>query len=573
MKNIFLLIKKDFIQATNIISHPASIIRDKKSRTKALAFVFILGLLIFYSYLVGSFFYNGILLEEIPLKIKEELIKNLILYSFLGVAIISFMLSIASIISGLYQSSEINVLERLPIKAKDILASKLIAFSFIMPSIVIPVLAPSAWIYTKVMNSSPVFYIYVITSAIGISMISIALLSLLVVPLMRLINKIPNAKKILQFIGMVSILVFSFGIQMVSSKFGASSRSNGAFAQNIKGSPLFDFLPQIKLAKYGLEQNSLTMILIGLVIFILGLVIILIVSRLLEGQFIKGRHTNQISLARKRNVEEKEYKKTSVLTSLVKKELKNIFGEPAYIFNLLTIGLILPLALAMPIFLNGQLEFSKISAYANDIFNNIPLEKLEIFSIAALVGHIFSMALTGSGQSATTSITREGKGIWLIKALPIKTRVNVDARLITSLIIELINLIPANLLLIILLRPALIIILGLFTGELISMIFSANLGLLAGILKPKLDWDTANQAIKQNFAVFVFTLLTMGYTGGSIFLIVKYFVAASKDAGHLISVFENYPIYIGSFLAAILIISLIIRQINIWLLKKKLINY
>ena len=52
---------------------------------------------------------------------------------------------------------------------------------------------------------------------------------------------------------------------------------------------------------------------------------------------------------------------------------------------------------------------------------------------------------------------------------------------------------------------------------------TSNLGLLIDILRPKLNWDNPQEAIKQNMNIFLFVMGSFGYLGLIIFSLVKLF--------------------------------------------------
>jgi hypothetical protein len=114
----------------------------------------------------------------------------------------------------------------------------------------------------------------------------------------------------------------------------------------------------------------------------------------------------------------------------------------------------------------------------------------------------------GMNSCLSTAVTREGRGHEFIKALPVSARTLIHAKLAVGGGLQAIGFIAAGIALVILMpgfavETILAVILCLVFGT-----GTAFIALSRDVKKPKLDWVTEHEAVKQNYGVLFSMLIS-----------------------------------------------------------------
>lgn len=109
--------------------------------------------------------------------------------------------------------------------------------------------------------------------------------------------------------------------------------------------------------------------------------------------------------------------------------------------NIAIYGLMMIIFIVVPFIAGGErLEFSSV---LNDLYKFLSMmsmgAKVLLSSFIYLTLTIF---VSIQGQSAYSSLTREGKHIWLVKSLPISSKDQIRGRIKASFFISLFNVLP-----------------------------------------------------------------------------------------------------------------------------------
>ncbi len=192
----------------------------------------------------------------------------------------------------------------------------------------------------------------------------------------------------------------------------------------------------------------------------------------------------------------------SRLSALYGKELKRYFASSAYVLNT-AMGTVLLLAAAVALLIKKDL----VSSFLADS------------GIAGLRGALplalgFFVVLSGTTSS---SVSMEGKSLWIVKSLPLPAREVFLSKILVSLTVILPGLL--------LFCPICALSLGLagwdlfflFVTPLCYAFFTAVLGLAVNLRFPKLDWKNDVEVVKQSTATMIMTfggmLLTFAPVG------------------------------------------------------------
>lgn len=499
------LLKKDLLNS--FIMKIPYFWKTKKERKKLLLYLFL-------AVVFGAYIYFGITYFIDWIEGYDKLGMGDV---YLGQSVFAYsMLLLMSIvtmtISNFYYSNDISILLPLPIKKSEILFSKILSNSLDLFVTALFVVFPFMVRYGIYYNKSVLFYLLFIVGLFAHTVIMASIFTFLVVAMMSVINRFARAKNVMQLLGTILILALSFG---ASYYFNAQVNQDqisldfmGVIAQKMNG--IIALVPTVKLLVSGVNGNILNYVL--LIAIALGLSYL--VSQISGGLLTKGILNNQsVVKRRKLNVEEKAkaFKRDGVFSQLVKKDISDILKTPVYLTSTLLMGLVMPLALAVPLIAQGA-DISYIMEKSNGLFVNT--EKLLgmkdllsyiIFALAIVMVFLSASAINTAG----TSITREGKYIWLMQTMPIEARTQITARVLSAMIIHFISLLPISIIVFVLLKPPYYFIIAYFVVLFSVGFFASSLGILMDTSRPKVDWQTPQQAMKSNFNVIVLTYTTM----------------------------------------------------------------
>jgi len=173
---------------------------------------------------------------------------------------------------------------------------------------------------------------------------------------------------------------------------------------------------------------------------------------------------------------------------LLKKELFNYGTTTAYIINTIISPLIVIVGAVLLCYVGLEQVSSILTMF-------MPFEYFPgILAIAA------SLALSMSVISAST-ISLEGKNIWLLKSSPINNNELFSAKACLHIVILEPAVIIASLLLLIFFKLSLLQFLIIFLLPTLCVIITAFLGVLINLWLPLLDYDNETKVIKQSLAV------------------------------------------------------------------------
>ena len=515
MRNLWNLIKKDLLLEFSFILNPAASLKDPKTRKRSL--LYLLTLAIFGGYLI---YFINYLLGLVDIFKAQGLGELFLLLGLVTYTSLIIFLGISQVLSKLYFSDDISMLLPLPVSAADILGSKLISITVNSLLFALITVLPISLKY----GGDWFFYLSAILGAVAATLLTISLIAMIEIVLMRFFNRLPNLKSLLQIVSMFMVIIFVLGFQWLmklGQDMNISPESLPQLIEELSGK-IYLLLPQVKLWMIALTESALWERLGALLLLLASALIIWqLVSRLGSRLFIKGLADNRVIAVRKHMLKRKTPGVRPVFLDIALKEIAEILKTPIYFFNIASIGVLIPILLMFPILINegGDNFLSDI----NGLYGALEFSLGNNIGVGLLIGLLGSIFFGVTSQSAVSSITREGKRLWLVQTLPVKVKDQVNGRLVASYVFQTVGILPSALILWLLLRPPLEMVVAFFLGVGITAWMTSNLGLLIDILRPKLNWDNPQEAIKQNMNIFLFVMGSFGYLGLIIFSLVKLF--------------------------------------------------
>lgn len=336
--------------------------------------------------------FNKISMEVIDeLTINKEMIETIIIS---GVLFLCFMFSWYSAMnvaqSTVFDAKDIELLMSMPISRREIIIAKMVEILLTQVKIFIVLVLPILIVYGYITRAHPTYY--PLTLLMGISLLTVSV-SLGIIIQIAILGLFPSqrAQKIVNLVIAISVLVSCVMVQ--ASGFNRDLLTQFICRLQLKGAP-------VTCATFyviGFTHNQFSIALLQLaILFITAIVMLLIVVGLAETIYYRGwRGVQEVEpMRRKEKAHEKGVYQLSPIRAITMKDFLTLFRDTRQAFQIL-----IPIVMSLNfIFYQGKPT-------------NIELPYCIFLPIFLLYLTMFVLFLT--------SITKEGKNFWILKAAPI----------------------------------------------------------------------------------------------------------------------------------------------------------
>lgn len=183
-------------------------------------------------------------------------------------------------------------------------------------------------------------------------------------------------------------------------------------------------------------------------------------------------------------------KQNSVVTSMVKRELKRYFASSIYVTNTL-MGYVLMAVAGIALLVAGK--------------NFLPqLGELEAV-IDSVIPYFFG-AMASMAPMTACSISMEGKQWWIAKTIPVRNKDIFDSKLLANLVLAFPGYLIAVICTILALRPDITGCIWMVIIPAVYIVFSGVLGISINLAVPIFNWENEVRVVKQSASVG-FTIL------------------------------------------------------------------
>lgn len=526
MKELKILFHKDLILLFSGFPSPKSLRGDRRKTMQTVGKFLLFLLLVGYAVL-----FMAVILKTSDLYFQAGLGDLFLAQGIYLFLMITVFFGIIPTASSLYMSRDVSILMRLPVQPRNVLLSKMTVSTLSMMLFGLIVALPIGIKYGILVHAGILYYPALIIGLITICSITMSLIHLIIIGIMFYLNRFSRIKTVLQGIFLAAVMVASFAVQYLLNGGGADGGLTGTRIMHM-GQTLSDVLstpfPQGMLLIHGLTSGSIGTLLLSLVILIMIATFLMIsVSVFMARPLYHGVANENVVGTKRTKLSKSEVSGRSAAMEIMRKDFLDILRTPVYFLNVIGIGIFLPIILMIPAVSSGGLKRASVVIDLSALLS--PLQQLGIGLAAGMVIAVF---LGSMAQGAIHSITREGKYIWIMQVLPISAKSQVNGRLLSSVSIQAVSLLPLSLVLLSIGFPVPISVAYVFS-LIIWAVFLSLLGLYLGILHPKFNWDNPQKALKQNLMVMVFQLGSMVVIGLLAFLTYK----IADYAGSLDAVF------------------------------------
>ncbi len=466
------------VQLWAVLGDMLSIGNMKKKKPKALYLgivffiVFLSALSFFYSIMIGS----GLMMYD-----SLELLPTLFMSITCIILLITTVLQVKGTIFGF---KDYDMVMAMPISTGGIVASRLIILYSINLVFVTILILPMMFAYGILAQPSILFYGLGVVAMLFIPLVPIAIASLIGTVIAYVASRFrrSNLLSIILIMGLLAAFVaMSFGIEEDGEKLVDMGRTMTA--------QVYDLYPLAKLYTRAVVDQDL--IAFGLFLgisalaFVLYTILVKVVFKKMNTAIMTGRAKSNYKLGR--------LKTSSPMRALYRKELKRYFSSTLYVTNTAFGIVMLTLASVALLFVDMQTIFG---------------EELPTNMMAGIGPTIISFCVMMC-CTTSSSMSIEGKNLWIIKSLPVEPKTIYLAKIYVNLTVLSPALIDAVILGIALKAGVLITVLMVIITAVCS-VFISLLGLLINLLLPNFNWSNEAVVIKQSAAATITIFSSLG---------------------------------------------------------------
>ena len=403
----------------------------------------------------------------------------------------SFVFTVFSAQSMLFQAKDNQLLLALPIKPAHILGGRMLVLYVLELVSTLLFLLPAVGVYVYLKPPGMVFYPIFVLAALLLPLLGLTLAALFGYIISCITARMRNKPLFITTFSLVLIAAYVVIYTQLMSGMSALLTRSGEIATAIK-----TYLPPF----HYLADSLLTGNLVSLGAFLLccaapfGLIYFWLAK-----SFVKLATATQ----RTKRVEYKSrlVKAGGVRKALLMKELRKFLSTPPYLLNA-GLSFLLNIVLGVYVLIQGSGIITQLATQLPGIGQH------SVLMLTGVLLFISAMAMT-----TAPSISLEGSSLWILKSLPVKTMDVLHAKIKLNLLFGFPTILFA----------AVCIMLGLGLGwqELLILalvpaamqVFVAVYGLLCNLRFPKLDAANDTIVVKQSASVLVTMLACFGVLG------------------------------------------------------------
>ncbi len=424
------------------------------------------------------------------------------------------------VISAFYFSRDLELLIPLPLKPVQVMASKftiiLINEYLTVMVIVVPVLA----VFGVMAGAGPVYWVSAVLVYLTLPVIPLAIVSILVVAMMRLIN-ISRKKDALILVGSIVLIAASMALQFAAGRAGNKHLDGQAMAAFF-GSPdsLLNrvgakFPPSVWAAKAlagGFSHSGLLnlALFLGVSVALLGAMLVLSEKLFYRGLIgvgeVSGRRRSLSAAQMSRRMSSGRHPVRAIFV----REWRIMNRTPIFLLNGVLVVIIVPVVFVLMATMGSgrgdTAAVMKVMTSGNSFY-------------VILAAAAFMTACGSLNGTASSTFSREGGQFWISRVIPVAPRDQVAAKFLHSYLISGLGVVAASVVSVLVLHlKAGVLAAAIALALLVSIPLDAA-GMIIDLARPLLDWTNPQKAIKQNLNVLLALFADIGILTALFFLL------------------------------------------------------
>ncbi len=413
--------------------------------------------------------------------------------AILGMQMLLLILGIFMVISAFFFADDLSILVPLPVRPWKILTSKLAVVTINEYVTAAVVFVPVTIAYTTLIGGGLMYWISLILVFLLLPVLPLVVSSLVSLVLMRFINR--RHRDQMMVVASLVLVTIILGLNFTLQ---ASLADDPAELQRIIGErfgivqALGNRFPPAVWATKAIAAAGTVDGFINLGLFLgvtlLGLLVLAWTS---EKLFYAGLIGGGEVAKRNKKLSSSEWTaqttNRSVFSAMFWREWKIFLRTPIYAMNGFLGALIMPIAMVVPLMLQGQL--AQLQGFIHTSSGTL-IFSLIVAAMIAFMGSVNSIA--------STSVSREGKLFYISKMIPVPAKIQVQAKLAHGFAGALVSAAPMLIAFVLLGKPGVLAVAAAFVIGMVATVFGMGIGLLVDMYRPWLTWTNPQQAVKQN---------------------------------------------------------------------------
>lgn len=442
-----------------------------------------------------------------------------------------FLFGLYYVISAFYFSRDLEFLIPLPLRPFEVMASKFAVVTIneylTVMIIVLPVLAG----YGVLARGGPAYWVNAVLVYLFLPVIPLAVVSILVVALMRLVN-FSRKKDALILVGSILLVAVGMSLQFLlgrTGRGGLDARAmTGFFTSpdsllNLVGSRFPPSIWATKAIAGGFSASGLT----NLALFVgTSLALFAAILALSEKLFYRGLVGLAEVSGRRRSLTRAQMSQRissgrHAVRAIFVREWRIMNRTPIFLLNGTLVVLIVPVVFVL------MARAGSGRGDAGSILKAMSSANPLIVILAAALFMVLCGSLNGTSSS---TFSREGRQFWISRVVPVTAREQVAAKFLHSYLVSLLGTITASAVAAWLLHLNVAQLAAAAGLSLIAGLFLTSVGMIIDLARPLLDWTNPQKAIKQNLNVLLAMCADVGILT-VLFFAVRFAVKAGASAG------------------------------------------
>jgi len=494
MKMMFSLIKLQLNSSFGISALKYRFTREKRRRWEPvlIGLSIFLGmgtLLAFYTMGMAGLFIAGKGIGQ------PEIIITL---GFLAAQLFILIFGLYYILGTFYFSKDMEALIPLPLKPYQVIGSKFAVVMIYEYMTAFPIILPPIIIYGLGTGRGIIYWIKGLVLILASPAIPLIIGAVFVLILMRIINLRRNKDLLTIITGIASLLValaFNFLFRNIPDNAGIEYFQGLLESRSGLINAIGQKFPPAIWATMALSRENLPGLLhffLFIAVSVLMITFMLWLSNIVFYKaFLAGREVSKGKGGVSLNSVSRYFNRArSPVAAILSREWKLLLRTPVYIINGLTGIIIGPFIVIIFAFSRGESEESRlITQMLADPGNALYI---------MLAGLGLMLFTSGINVAASTAVSREGRNFWIAKMIPVPGRRQITAKFLHGYMVSVIGIIASAI--------AFAVFPGLSAGKLLFLSVTASicsvsmtaLSLLIDLVRPKLTWNSEQEAMKQN---------------------------------------------------------------------------
>ncbi|REK63738.1 MAG: hypothetical protein DF221_09465 [Brevibacillus sp.] len=423
----------------------------------------------------------------------------------MGMAIASMGILIFAlfyVLTVYYYSQDVEHLLPLPLKPSDILGAKFLVtlvYEYVPTAFL---LLPLLITYGVKSGAGPLYYLYAAVVFLTLPVIPLVIASLVAMLFMR-VTSVGKSRDRLRLISGVIGIAAVIGVQVAINRNNAGEHSFEQLAQmlisdnNALLSLVTRLFPNTRLGALALVESGALAGLWYLLAFVLVSAVfaagfVMLGDRL----YLKGVMGISETAARRRRVSGDEFDKLtgrrSPVLAFASKEWKVLLRTPAFFLNCVLSCFLFPLLVFIPV-LSRPDGFETVGEWGRF------LQKDAFAGIGVAVLFVLAIFMTVMNSVSATAFSRDGQSFFVNKYLPVSYVQIIAAKVVPGTILGIISMLLLCAVLGLVFHPPLQFLVIALLASLPGIVFLNLFGIMIDLRMPKLDWDSEQKAVKQNW--------------------------------------------------------------------------